>query len=278
MSTDHDLTSVPPLTSLVNVGDEQIAAFAHDGHTVVRGLASTAEIDVYRVAIESSVQRATARHPDIDKRDTYGKAFLQVPNICFNDEVAKMFSFAPRFAKVAADLLGVEGVRLYHDQALFKEPFGGYTPWHQDQTYWPLDTDRTVTMWMPLVDVPADVGSMTFADGSHLHGDLGKWVIGDESEERFDEMVRERGFPTSTHGAVRAGDATFHTGWTLHRAPANNTPLLRSVMTVIYVADGTRVGPDDSPYRAFDRAMWLGGAEPGALVGGPGNPLLWPVR
>jgi hypothetical protein len=119
---------------------------------------------------------------------------------------------------------------------------------------------------------------MTFADGSHLHGDLGKWVIGDESEARFDEMVRERGFPTSTHGAVRAGDATFHTGWTLHRAPANNTPLLRSVMTVIYVADGTRVGPDDSPYRAFDRAMWLGGAEPGTLVDGPGNPLLWPVH
>ncbi|CAB4861174.1 unannotated protein [freshwater metagenome] len=278
MSTEHDHSSVPPLTSLVTVGAEQIAAFARDGHTVVRGLASTDEIDVYRAAIESSVQRATARHPDLDKRDTYGKAFLQVPNICFNDETAKTFSFAPRFAKVAADLLEVEGVRLYHDQALFKEPGGGYTPWHQDQTYWPLDTDRTITMWMPLVDVPADVGSMTFANGSHQHGDLGKWVIGDESEARFDEMVRERGFPTSTHGAVRAGDATFHMGWTLHRAPANNTPLLRSVMTVIYVADGTRVGPDDSPYRAFDRAMWLGGAEPGSLVDGPGNPLLWPTN
>ena len=62
--------------------------------------------------------------------------------------------FAPRFAEVAARLLGVEGVRLYHDQGLFKEPGGGPTPWHQDGYYWPLDTERTITLWMPLVDVP----------------------------------------------------------------------------------------------------------------------------
>ena len=62
--------------------------------------------------------------------------------------------FGGRFAGVAAALLGVDGVRLYHDQALFKEPGGGPTPWHQDQVYWPLATDRTITMWMPLVDLP----------------------------------------------------------------------------------------------------------------------------
>jgi ectoine hydroxylase-related dioxygenase (phytanoyl-CoA dioxygenase family) len=77
-----------------------------------------------------------------------------------------------RFARVAATLLDVESVRLYHDQALCKEPGGGRTPWHQDQYYWPLDTDRTITLWMPVVDVPADVGSMTFASGSHRLGDL----------------------------------------------------------------------------------------------------------
>ena len=61
--------------------------------------------------------------------------------------------------EAAAHLLGVDGVRLSHDQALFKEPGGGRTPWHQDQCYWPLDTDKTITMWMPLVDVPGEVGT-----------------------------------------------------------------------------------------------------------------------
>ncbi len=271
------MTDAPTLTDTIEITAEQRADFAARGHALVRGLASAEEVEFFRPAIEAGVRRFTANQAALEDRDTYGKAFLQVPNLCFFDDAVRPFSFAPRFAKVAADLLGVEGVRMYHDQALFKEPGGGHTPWHQDQTYWPLDTDRTVTMWMPLVDVPADVGSMTFVDGSHREGSLGGWVIGDESQEQFEAMVQSRGMATSTHGAMRAGDATFHTGWTLHSAPANNTSLLRGVMTVIYVADGTRVGPIDSPYRAFDQQIWLGGAEPGSLVGGERNPLLWPA-
>ncbi len=268
---------LPDLAATVDLPAEQIGRFRELGHTVVRGLASRDEVAAFRPAIETAVRRTTSHLRSLDERDTYGKAFLQVPNLCFVDTTARSFSFAPRFAKVAADLLGVDGVRLYHDQALFKEPFGGHTPWHQDQTYWPLETDRTITMWMPLVDVPSDVGSMTFADGSHRHGNLGRWIIGDESEVRYDEVVAARGFSTSTHGAMQAGDATFHMGWTLHRAPANSSDLMRSVMTVIYFADGTRVGDVDSPARSVDQAMWLGGAEPGMLVDGPGNPVLWPA-
>ena len=59
---------------------------------------------------------------------------------------------------------------IYHDQALFKEPGGGHTPWHQDQFYWPFDTEKTITMWMPLADLDPRVGSMTFATGSHTRG------------------------------------------------------------------------------------------------------------
>ena len=59
---------------------------------------------------------------------------------------------------------------------------GGATPWHQDQYYWPLSTDQTITMWMPLVDVPSSVGTMTFASGSHRLGFLGSYAISDESE------------------------------------------------------------------------------------------------
>ncbi|MEI8238428.1 MAG: phytanoyl-CoA dioxygenase family protein [Actinomycetota bacterium] len=269
---------VPPsLDGTLVVPADLVEQFDHDGHAVVRALASREEVEAFRPAIEAAVQRAATHHRPLGERDTYGKAFLQVPNLWTVDATAKAFTFAARFARVAAALLGVEGVRLYHDQALFKEPGGGHTPWHQDQTYWPLDTDRTITMWMPLVDVPAEVGSMTFVDGSHRAGSMGGWVIGDQSEAEFGAMVEARGLSTATHGAMQAGDATFHTGWTLHRAPSNGTDLLRSVMTIIYVADGVRVGDIDSPFRALDQALWLGGAPTGSIVDGPGNPLLWPV-
>ena len=144
----------------------------------------------------------------------------------------------PPLARVAAELLGVGGVRLYHDQALFKEPGGGPTPWHQDQIYWPFDSDRTITMWMPLVDIPDQVGSMTFASGSQSLGDLGAYDISDASDEAAAETVAARGLTLFTYGALDAGDATFHRGWTLHRAGPNPTTQMREVMTIIWFADG----------------------------------------
>ena len=253
-----------------------VAGFQANGHAVVRGLASADEVAAFRPTLEGLVAKMTQRVPPLEQRDTYGKAFLQAHNLWTRDEAAKRFVFSARFAKVAAELMGVSGVRLYHDQALFKEPGGGHTPWHQDQTYWPLDTKDTITMWMPLVDVPADVGTMTFANASQTHGDLGRFIIGDESEARFNDVVEEMGLITQTHGAMKAGDATVHRGWTLHRAPANPTPLLRSVMTIIWYADGTRVSDDVSGARFFDHKLWLAETPPGEPAQGPLNPLLWP--
>jgi ectoine hydroxylase-related dioxygenase (phytanoyl-CoA dioxygenase family) len=255
---------------------DAIAAIRDNGHAVVRGLASAQEVEAYRPAIEAAVKRHALNQVPLEERGTYGKAFLQVTNIWQYDETVKRFVFAPRFAKAAADLLGVPAVRLYHDQALCKEPGGGHTPWHQDQNFWPLDTDMTITMWMPLVDVPAEVGSMTFASGTHKRGEIGRWFIGDDSEANFAELVERENLPTHTHGAMQAGDATFHKGWTLHRAPANPTPLLRSVMTVIYYADGTRVSAIDSKMRRYDQKAWLDGIPAGERAAGPLNPRLWP--
>ncbi len=50
----------------------------------------------------------------------------------------------------ASHLMQVEGVRVYADQALYKEPHGGYTPWHCDAFYWPLASDKALTAWIPL--------------------------------------------------------------------------------------------------------------------------------
>jgi ectoine hydroxylase-related dioxygenase (phytanoyl-CoA dioxygenase family) len=79
--------------------------------------------------------------------------------------------------------MGVAGVRLYHDQALYKEAGGGHTPWHQDQQYWPLDGVKCVTLWMPLVHASTkEMGTMRFADGSQELGYLGSLNVSDDSE------------------------------------------------------------------------------------------------
>ena len=266
--------SLPPLDEEIDLDPRLAADFERDGHVAVRGLASADEAAAYRPIIEAAALDTAWDKRPLSERDTYGKAFLQSFNLWRLDPAIATFVRSRRFARVAAQLLGVEAVRLYHDQALCKEPGGGRTPWHQDQYYWPMDTDRTITMWMPLVDVPDEVGSMTFATGSHRLGDLRGRSISDESDVEFGSLIESRGLPTDTHGAMQAGDATFHNGWTLHSAGPNPTGRLRTVMTVIYVADGARVLPELTRAQDFDRKVWLGGANPGDPIDSDLNPRL----
>jgi ectoine hydroxylase-related dioxygenase (phytanoyl-CoA dioxygenase family) len=273
-----DLDTLPALDGHHPIPPEQATAFARDGHALVPGLASREEVDAFRDAIVVAARENNLETRPMAERPTYNRAFLQTANLWRVSPVVQRFVFSPRFARVAADLLGVEGVRLYHDQALLKEAGGGHTPWHQDQFYWPFRERLTITMWMALVDVPPNVGTMTFATGTHLMGALVDEPISDESEAAFADLVAARDLPTHTYGAVRAGDATFHAGWTLHRAGPNPTDDLRSVMTVIYVADGVLVAPPENPYQEFDRQVWLEGTQPGRPVGTGSsiNPRLFP--
>jgi ectoine hydroxylase-related dioxygenase (phytanoyl-CoA dioxygenase family) len=266
---------LPDLDATAAAPDAAIADLRHKGHAVVRGLASPSEIAAYRPGLEAGAEARRYDHRPLEERDTYGRAFVQSANLWQHDEACRAFATAPRFARVAAELLGTEGVRMYHDQALFKEPHGGHTPWHQDQFYWPLDTAHTITMWMPLVAATPEMGPMTFASGSQLLGNLGDFAIGDESQEMFDRLIDEKALVRAPAVAFEVGDASFHGGWTLHSAPPNRTDAMREVMTVIYYADGTRVGPLDHPNRRFDRDVWLQGCEPGELAAGALNPVLW---
>lgn len=267
--------SLADLSGEYPLSPETVAAFQRDGHVCLRGVCSAEEIAVYSPLFAEAVAARSASVKPMADRDTYGKAFLQIMNLWREDARLKQFVFARRFAKIAAELLGVPGVRLYHDQALYKEPFGGKTPWHQDQHYWPLDTDNTVTMWMPLVDITADMGVMDFASGSHTLGYLGDMPISDESEAAWSRLISERGFSVVNHGDMRAGDATFHTGWTLHAALANATARMRDVMTIIYFADGTKIGAIDNQNRQNDLDAWLPGCEAGGLAASPLNPVLY---
>ena len=267
--------ALPALDEPVTLAADAAQSYRRDGFAVVRGLASPAEIACFRPALAATARRLNGETRPLAERGTYGRAFLQTPNLWQHDDTVRHFVFARRFARVAAELMGVAGVRLYHDQALFKEPHGGLTPWHQDQVYWPLATTHTITMWMPLVDLHPDMGIMHFARGSHTGGALTDLPIGRASQEELSHVVVERGFAVTGPKRLRAGDATFHSGWTLHGAPPNASDRTREVMTVIYYADGTRIGGSDQPTRAFDLAAWLPGLREGDLAASALNPLLY---
>jgi ectoine hydroxylase-related dioxygenase (phytanoyl-CoA dioxygenase family) len=269
------MAELPALDATVAAPAREADRYRERGHAVVRALASADEVAAYRPLIEQAAATHNRETRPIAERETYGRAFLQTHNLWRLDEGVARFVLAPRFGRMAAELMGVDGVRLYHDQALFKEPGGGRTPWHQDQFYWPFESGDTITMWMPLADLADEVGSMHFASGSHRIGHVSGESISDESDREITALIEERQLPVETHGPLRAGDATFHAGWTLHSAGPNPTAAMRSVMTVIYVADGTRVATPANPFQELDRRLWLDDTPPGQVVGGPLNPLIW---
>jgi ectoine hydroxylase-related dioxygenase (phytanoyl-CoA dioxygenase family) len=269
--------TLPSLDNEYSLSQDDIQNFRKDGHVLLRGVASREETSVYGPIIADATERYKGEVLPLEERDTYGKAFLQIMNLWRHDEAVRRFTLARRFGKIAADLMGVEGVRLYHDQALFKEPGGGPTPWHQDQHYWPLDTNNTITLWMPLVDASPEMGTLRFASGSHRKGYLGEMPISDESDAVFENFVREEGYLVTAPPQMMAGDATFHAGWTLHAAPGNNSDTMRSVMTIIYFADGTRVGAADNTNRQADLTTWLPGCQPGGMAASELNPLVYPA-
>lgn len=214
------------------------------------------------------------QHLPLAERTTYGKAFLQVVNLWQHSEEVRKFVQNPDLARMAAELLQVEGVRLYHDQALYKEAGGGITPWHADQFYWPFSTDRCVTAWIPLQATPAEMGPLAFAVGSH-QVDLGRDLpISDDSELQMRQRLEELNLPVdSTPFAL--GDVSFHLGWTFHRAEENTSSTPRRVMTVIYVDANMVVSEPSNDFQRADLAACMPGATPGDIPTGPLNPVLY---
>ena len=265
---------LPGLDNFKKLPEEVILEFREKGHTLVRNVLSAEEISAYRPVIVDAADRYNTEKRKLDERDTYGKAFLQIMNLWQVDEPSKKFVMAKRLAKIAADLMGVENVRIYHDQALFKEPGGGPTPWHQDQYYWPIDTNNTITMWMPLVDIDVEMGMLTFASGSYVNGAVFNHEISDESESLYDDYVKEKQFEISRAKTMKAGDATWHRGFTIHNAPGNNSDKMREIMTIIYVADGARITPHKNNWQKNDHEKWLMGKPIGGVIDSELNPKL----
>ncbi|MEO5681631.1 MAG: phytanoyl-CoA dioxygenase family protein [Chitinophagaceae bacterium] len=267
-------TMLPFLNNFIEIDPLHQQSFRKNGHTLIKGILSPEEAAVYRTAINDAAYKYNTEKRKLEERDTYGKAFLQVMNLWERDEQVKKFTLAKRFAKIAADLLGVKNVRLYHDQALYKEPGGGLTPWHQDQYYWPLNTTNTVTMWMPLMDINEAMGMLTFASGSQQGGFVKNLAISDESEALLEKYIMDKGFTISRATTMKGGDATWHYGWTLHNASGNAAPVTREVMTIIYFADEALVTEPQNEHQEADRQRWLGGLQPGAAAASALNPLL----
>jgi ectoine hydroxylase-related dioxygenase (phytanoyl-CoA dioxygenase family) len=253
---------------------EQIEFYQTYCYIKLKNVLNEETLFFFNAVISEQVDKMNQENRPLEARNTYGKAFLQLFNLWTENEIIKQLIFSKRLGKIAADLMQTEGVRIYHDQALFKERGGGITPWHADQYYWPLETDKTITAWMPLQATPLELGPLEFSAGSQQIVEGRELAIGDESETIIQQKLRVTDFEHIIE-PFELSEISFHSGWVFHRAGANTTNQMRKVMTIIYMDKDMKLKQPENKNQLNDWQTWCPGALVGKTIDTPLNPIIY---
>jgi ectoine hydroxylase-related dioxygenase (phytanoyl-CoA dioxygenase family) len=246
--------------------------FQTRGFVVTPDVLSAAEIETYGNAVDAEVARRTAEDGRaVADKSLYEQSFIQCMRLWETCPGAGDLSFHPGLAGIAAQLMQVDEVLLWQDQALYKEAGGRETTPHQDQTFWPLDEAPLVSAWIPFDDVTARNGAMSYVPGSHRAGRLKVVDIthGTEPYDILSDPALEGAAPELV--TVSPGSIVWHHGLTVHAASANSSPDTRRVFTVVYLSANARRARAWPAY-PLDRA----GVGVGEIVRGEGMPRVWP--
>ncbi len=253
------------------VSANQVAAFQRDGFVVIPDLLSAAELVELGTAVDAAVAART-RHDRrrLEDKSRYEQSFQQCINLWEDHPAVRPLTFHPRIGAAAARLLGVAAVRLWHDQALYKEAGGRGTDAHQDQGYWPIAEADTITAWIPFDGSTLASGAMGYIPGSHRFG-VRKFVnIFFGEPEDLLAAPESRGM-SPVFVEVPRGGVAFHHGLTFHLAKPNQTGRARRVQTVIYFRDGCTRGST-----WFHPSVDRDGIAVGAPIASAVTPIVWP--
>lgn len=247
--------------------DEQIDEFRTDAFVKLPGVLSPGAVQRLRTRLRTLLDEAVDPEVGFQSREM----------MWLDDDLVRAAVLSPRIGGISAALLGTERVRLYHDNALSKEPGAGRTPWHFDAHHFPLDSPKVLTAWIPLQPTPREMGPLAFARGAdigNLVADLQFDKHGTSYDRGVSEVFRAQAVQVED-GPFAAGEVSFHGANCFHTAGANRTTEARVVLANTYFADGTRVVPSPTMVSG-DWRKFIPGAEPGQVVASPRNPLLEP--
>lgn len=253
------------------VSEDLIAAYERDGFVMVPDLLTEEEVDAYGEAVTQAVRERTAGdNRPLAERSRYEQSFIQCMNLWEDRLDVRPLTFHPKLGAVAAALMRVDAVRLWHDQALYKQAGGRPTDAHQDHPYWPIKETNSVTAWIPFEGSTLESGALGYLPGTHTIG-LRKFVnifFGEPEDILSDPEVKDI---EPVFLEVPKGSVAFHHGLTVHLANPNVTDRDRAVHTIIYFPDGSTRGYPN-PHFAVDR----GGIEVGQPIRSDVTPIIWP--
>jgi len=197
--------------------------------------------------------------------------YTQRVNLWQTDESMRALLFQPDLGTFVGEVAGVEGLRIWHDQALVKEPYGNPTGFHLDIQYWSFTSADAITIWIALDDATLENGCLYYVPGSHLAKKFDYADIGKNLGAIFDVYPEWRDV-AAVPCPINAGGALLHNGLTIHGAGANMTPRRRRAMTCQYMPDGaTFNGQQNVLPPSYFKSLAVGDA----LVNEQQNPLVY---
>lgn len=228
---------------------QQIADYSENGFVVIEDFLTPEELERWRYAVTEAVeerngQKMPGKSIKIGEDDGINKdanyfnnVFDQLLNLWQTNDKVKELMLDERIGKMAADLAGVDGIRIWHDQALIKRPWANPTAWHLDTPFWSFHDRRALSIWVALDDATLENGCLFFIPGSYKETSFENPGIGKNMVEVFNSYPQFRQ-TTSVAATIKAGSCSFHNGLTIHGANANMTPGFRRAMTCAYMPDG----------------------------------------
>ena len=274
------LTDGPGLPDVAPADDDEVATLLGTAYELtpesVQHFHEESFVKLPAVLTPGVVRRLADRLAELlvaEHGDRTAGRFTALEQMWRHDPLMREVALSPRLGSIAAALLDAD-VRIYHDNALSKEPGCGRTPWHHDAEHFPLATLSAVTAWMPMSAIPAAMGPLSFARGADLRPLLDGLVF-DRAGTSYDEAVSARFAAAGVRvedGPYAVGEISFHGATCFHTAGRNNTDQPRRALATTYFADGARVVASPTMISGTWQEFL-----PGAVPNGPAATELNPV-
>lgn len=258
------------------VTPEQVQFYQDNGFLVIENFLDAAELEQWRRNTDEAVRQRlessdTLLNNQADPNEYYARVFTQCLKLLETHDGMKELLLDPRLGKIAATLAGVDGIRIWHDQALIKPPFGNPTAWHLDNPYWSFSSPDAISLWLALDDATLSNGCLYYLPGTQKVTEYKNVGIGKNLADLFNVYPEWRSIEPVA-GPCPAGSAVFHNGLSAHGAGANMTNKPRRAMTCAYMPDGSTFNGNPNVLPAeYLKTLKVGDVLNDNAV----NPLVW---
>lgn len=263
-----------------NVTSAEITAFQDNGFVVIDDFLNQDELKRWQqVVTEAVASREGASLPggrwkrDEGRSDAeyYERVFTQRINLWMDNDDMRELICDERLGRLAGELAQASGIRIWHDQALIKPPWGNPTAWHLDTPYWSFSDRKALSIWIALDDATLQNGCLYFIPKSHHQAHFENVGIGSHIGGLFD-VYTEWANVEPVAAPMKAGACSFHNGLCAHGAGANMTPHARRAMTCAYMPDGATFNGQQN-ILTDEQVAALNVGDP--LCDNTQNPLIW---